>query len=122
MDRRRQDLIACRSHLPAGANRRRLEGARGPQGHGQGDPPSVNFLATPVAIILVVPERDVIVLSPVRRKRAPRHLLLSSRGLPYVLPKRDLRLTIKKSSALRAPAQIIPQCLPIRARSGPLLG
>src|SRR5207237_66610 len=32
----------CRPHLPAGTNRRRVEGAGGPQGDGQGDPASLN--------------------------------------------------------------------------------
>ncbi len=41
MDRGRQDLVACRPHLPAGANRRRVEGAGGPPGDGQGDFASV---------------------------------------------------------------------------------
>ena len=41
VDRGRQDLLACRPHLPAGANRRRAESARRPQGDGQGDPASV---------------------------------------------------------------------------------
>src|SRR6266699_7155370 len=43
VDGGRQDLIACRPHLPVGANRRRAKGARGPQGDGQGDPASVKF-------------------------------------------------------------------------------
>ena len=42
VDRGGQDLIACRPHLPAGANRRCLEGARRSQGDGQGDPASVS--------------------------------------------------------------------------------
>jgi len=37
----RQDLLACRPHLPAGANRRSVEGPRRPQGDGQSDPASV---------------------------------------------------------------------------------
>ena len=41
MDRGGQDLLACRPHLSAGANRRRLKGARRPQGDGQGDPASL---------------------------------------------------------------------------------
>ena len=41
VDRGRQDLLACRPHLPAGANRRRAESARRPQGDGQGDPASL---------------------------------------------------------------------------------
>ena len=47
VDRGRQDLIACRPHVPAGANRRRLESARGPQGDGQGDPASVRRTGSP---------------------------------------------------------------------------
>ncbi|MEZ0098379.1 NADPH2:quinone reductase [Bradyrhizobium elkanii] len=38
VDRGRQDLLACRPHLPAVADRGSPEGARRPQGHGQGDP------------------------------------------------------------------------------------
>jgi threonine dehydrogenase-like Zn-dependent dehydrogenase len=41
VDRGRQDLVACRPHLPAGANRRCPEGACRPQGDGQGDPASL---------------------------------------------------------------------------------
>jgi NADPH2:quinone reductase len=41
VDRGRQDLLACRSHLPTGANRRGAEGARRPPGDGQGDPASL---------------------------------------------------------------------------------
>ena len=37
----RQDLLACRPHFSAGANRRSAEGARRPQGDGQGDPASL---------------------------------------------------------------------------------
>src|SRR5205823_4619929 len=41
VDRGRQDLLACRPHLSAGANRRGAESARRPQGDGQGDPASL---------------------------------------------------------------------------------
>ena len=41
LGRRRQDLLACRPHLPVSANRRRSESARWPQGDGQGDPASL---------------------------------------------------------------------------------
>ncbi len=41
MDRGGQDLLACRPHLPAGANRRCPESACGPQGDGESDPASV---------------------------------------------------------------------------------
>ena len=43
VDRGRQDLLACRPHLPAGANRRCVESARRTQGDGQGDPASVRL-------------------------------------------------------------------------------
>ncbi len=37
----RQDLLACRPHFSAGADRRSAESARRPQGHGQGDSASL---------------------------------------------------------------------------------
>ena len=46
VDRGRQDLLACRPHLPAGANRRSAESAGRPQGDGQGDPASLKRAAS----------------------------------------------------------------------------
>ena len=59
VDRGRQDLIACRPHLPAGANRRRAEGARRPQGDGQGDPASVMRHERAFGISAIACRRDV---------------------------------------------------------------
>ena len=47
VDRGRENLLACRPHFPAGADRRGAEGARGPQGDGQGDLASVMATAPP---------------------------------------------------------------------------
>ncbi|MGY3547154.1 NADPH:quinone reductase-like Zn-dependent oxidoreductase [Bradyrhizobium sp. USDA 4469] len=47
VDGGRQDLLACRPHVPAGADRRRNESAGGTPGHGQGDPASVRTQAVP---------------------------------------------------------------------------
>ena len=50
VDRGRQDLIACRPHVPAGANRRGTKSARGPQGDGQGDLASVRTLTASLSV------------------------------------------------------------------------
>ncbi len=62
-----ENLLACRPHLPLGADRRRVEGARRPQGDGQGDPASVTF-ARADAPELVLSRFDAI-----RRRAAQSH-------------------------------------------------
>jgi hypothetical protein len=49
VDRGGKNLLACRPHFPAGADCGCAEGARRPQGDGQGDPASINVGANSTA-------------------------------------------------------------------------